>query len=103
MAHEASFTKALFFGVVPEDMIFPYPKLPLEEQHAVEALLDKVKRFVENEVDAVALDRDRTLPRSACARMRELGLFGLGAPREYGGKGLSSLAACRVIAELGAY
>lgn len=99
---EASFCKALFFGVVAEDLIFPFPQLSADEFQKTHELVAKVRRFGDQEVDPARIDREARVDEQTLTRMRELGLFGLAVPPEYGGRGSSRLAACRVISELSA-
>lgn len=99
---EQSFCKALFFGVVAEDLIFPFPQLGDEALGATHELCSQVRRFADGEVDSAAIDRDGGLEPRYLGRLRELGLFGLSAPKELGGAGLPRLAAARVHSELSA-
>ncbi len=62
-----------------------------------------VRDFVENEVDPVAAEieeRDE-IPAQVIEKAREMGLFGLSIPSEYGGAGLDMLGKCLVFEELG--
>jgi len=56
-----------------------------EPEH--DAFRAEVRRFVENELDPYADEWDRAgrIPRSVFARVGAAGLFGLSAPKEYGG------------------
>lgn len=69
----------------------------------LQALIEGVRRFVDGrlipaEVDIAARD---DIPAEIIAEMRDLGLFGLSAPEEYGGLGLSMEDEVRVMLELG--
>jgi acyl-CoA dehydrogenase family protein 9 len=99
---EQSFTKALFFGVVAEDLVFPFPQLAPEERREAQELVDRVRRFIESEVDSASIDRDGRIDARVLERMRELGLFGLTVPTIHGGKGLSTMAFSRVVGEIAA-
>src|SRR5215510_8753287 len=100
MAIEQSFAKALFFGIVAEDLIFPYPQLSPDEKQTTHALVDRVKKLLENDSDPAAIDRDGRLEPRLIERLRELDLFGLWIPAVYGGRGFSTVAFARVIAEI---
>src|SRR5256885_770017 len=67
-------------------------------------LVDTVRRFVEREVVPVAseLEHADEYPAEIVDGMRELGLFGVTIPEEYGGLGLDLLTYCEVIEELSA-
>ena len=69
----------------------------------MQQLLDTVRKFVRNTLvpleEQVSIE-DR-IPDELVDEMRELGLFGLTVPTEYGGLGLSTEEECRVVLELG--
>jgi butyryl-CoA dehydrogenase len=69
-----------------------------------EELVATVRRFVERDVVPVASDLEHAdeYPASIVATMRELGLFGVTIPEEYGGLGLDLVTYCGVIEELAA-
>jgi acyl-CoA dehydrogenase family protein 9 len=96
---EESFAKSLFFGVLAEPLVFPYPTLGRAETDAVLGKMDEVRRAF----DARPTERDVSSPdlggdgRRALAQM---GAFGLGIPKQYGGAGMSASAATRVLSEV---
>lgn len=102
MSEEQSFMKAAFFGVVAEELIFPFPALSREEKDGLRALLEQLRRFLDAEVDSAAIDRNREISDRVLGELRELGLYGLGVPEQYGGTGLGQTAHARVIQELAA-
>jgi acyl-CoA dehydrogenase len=65
-------------------------------------ILDKVSRFVEEELEPISLQVERTgeIPAEIVEKMRGLGLFGLSIPKDYGGLGLSTLKEIKVYEEL---
>ena len=65
-------------------------------------IIDNVRRFVAREVipHAAALERADEFPVRIVEQMRELGLFGVTIPEEYGGLGLDLLTYIGVIEEL---
>jgi len=97
---EASFAKSLFYGVIAEDSIVPYPAIPRVEQDRALALLDKTRRLCEREVDSRAIDERGAIPEPVFAGFRELGLFGLSIPQGHGGAGFSVTAQARVVEEI---
>lgn len=69
----------------------------------LQQLIAAVQRFVEERLiplEAQVAEEDR-IPDDVIAEMRELGLFGLTIPEEYGGLGLNTEEECRVVLELG--
>ncbi len=98
-----SFMRSLFEGHIEEDLVHPYPTLPAEERENLGMLVDSLRRFAADRIDARAIDEAEELPREVIAGMAELGLFGITIPEEYGGFGLSLPSYGRVMAELAAH
>ena len=65
-------------------------------------IIETVRKFVQREVIPVAADLERTdtFPTAIVEQMKELGLFGVTIPEEYGGLGLDLLTYIGVIEEL---
>src|SRR5512140_2920979 len=61
-----------------------------------------LKKFVEKELDPISeqVEEEDRIPEHIVGRMRNLGLFGLAIPEEYGGFGMSILGQCIVVEEL---
>jgi acyl-CoA dehydrogenase family protein 9 len=95
-----SFFKSLFSGLVLDELVFPYPFMNKEEQENLRLILDTVRKFSENYVDSAKFDRDEKFPEDVLNGMKELGLFGLVIPEEYGGFGLSTTAYVRILEEV---
>ncbi len=100
---EQSFMKALFHGVIAEELIFPFPEPGADEGDSIRMVLDSVRKFMGARVDPARIDREHKLPPEVLAGARELGLFGLSIAQEYGGLGLSTLAYTRVMEEVSAH
>jgi acyl-CoA dehydrogenase family protein 9 len=95
------FVKSLFFGLVSEDLAFPYPHC--EDADAADSLrlfLDSIRRFGESHIDSRRIDETSTIPEEVFEGLRRLGLFGMGVPEDYGGTGLNQKMFCRVMQEL---
>ncbi|MGD8290991.1 MAG: acyl-CoA dehydrogenase family protein [Desulfobacterales bacterium] len=73
-------------------------QIPGEEQE----IRDRVKQFVEEELEPISLqvEEEGQIPPKIVDRMRDLGLFGLSIPKDYGGLGLSTLGEILVYEEL---
>ena len=68
----------------------------------IRLMLDTVRRFVRQDLEPISQkveDEDR-IPDAVVQTMRELGLFGLSIPEDYGGLGLGVLGECLVYEEL---
>jgi alkylation response protein AidB-like acyl-CoA dehydrogenase len=76
--------------------------MDLEIASSERAILDTVRRFVDREVRPVArrLEHADEYPTALVARMRELGLFGMGVPVSHGGLALPTVTYARVFEEL---
>ena len=63
---------------------------------------DRIKKFVHEELNPISLQVEKSgeIPEVIVDKMRELGLFGLSIPEEYGGLGLSTLGEILVYEEL---
>ena len=63
---------------------------------------DTIKKFVTEELDPISLQVETSgeIPEVIVEKMREMGLFGLSIPKEYGGLGLSTLGEILVYEEL---
>lgn len=97
---EQSFMKAVFHGVIAEDMIFPFPETPKDERENVVLMLDSIRRYFAANVDPAKIDREHAIPESVLTGLKELGLFGLQIGTEYDGIGLSTHSYLRVMQEV---
>lgn len=97
---EQSFMKALFHGVVAEDVIFPYPEMLAEDRESTSLILDSIRRFFAAKVDSARIDREQAIPPEVMQGMKDLGLMGLQIPTEFGGAGLRTMAYARVMQEI---
>ena len=66
-----------------------------------DAIVKAVREFVEQEVYPVAeeLEHRDEFPEKIVEQMREMGLFGLTVPEEFGGAGMDLLTYALVVAE----
>jgi acyl-CoA dehydrogenase len=76
--------------------------LPLDPE-TFDALLESVRRYVSERLRPLEaqVERDDEVPTDVVREMREMGLFGLSIPEEYGGLGLSMSEEVRVALEFG--
>ena len=77
--------------------------MPLDPE-TFDALLSSIRRYVAVRLRPLEekVDREDEVPAEIVAEMREMGLFGLSIPEEYGGLGLTMAEEVRVALELGA-
>lgn len=76
--------------------------MPLDTE-TFEALLGTVRRFVEERLRPLEaqVDREDAVPEEVVQEMRDMGLFGLSIPEEYGGLNLTMSEEVRVAFEFG--
>jgi acyl-CoA dehydrogenase len=76
--------------------------VPLDPE-SFDLLLSTVRRFVAERLRPLEerVDREDEVPEEVVAEMREMGLFGLSIPEDYGGLGLTMGEEVRVALELG--
>jgi acyl-CoA dehydrogenase len=69
----------------------------------VRLLCDEVRRFIRDEVDPRSrwIEENDAMPPELVQMAREMGLFGLTIPEEYGGSGLDLAGKCAVEEEMG--
>lgn len=94
---QPSFVGELFMGRLTADLIFPFPTQSDEDRAAGDAVLVKLKKFLEEKVDADAIDRKKDIPKSVLTGLAKMGLFGIKLPQEYGGLGMSQVNYNRIV------
>lgn len=69
----------------------------------IEFLRQNVRKFVKEEVEPVAMEIEEKneIPEKIVEQSKEMGLFSLGIPEEYGGLGLDMVGKCAIYEELG--
>uniref|UniRef100_A0A8D0A8I7 Acyl-CoA dehydrogenase family, member 9 n=1 Tax=Sander lucioperca TaxID=283035 RepID=A0A8D0A8I7_SANLU len=76
--------------------VFPYPEIGNEEAEEISQLVAPVEKFFNEEVDSAKIDREAKIPPETLNGLKELGLFGIMVPEEYGGLGLSNTMYARL-------
>src|SRR6187399_2289461 len=95
------FAKGLFQGHFVSDWVMPYPRIPEEQQGELNQTLAELRKFLNEDLDAAEIDRQADIPRSVIDGLGHVGVLGLTAPREYGGRGFSQMANCKILEEIG--
>lgn len=95
------FAKGLFFGQFNSSLVFPYPQLAQGEREPVKQAMAEVQRFVDEELDPIAIDREADIPPKTIAGLGRLGVLGMTAPVEQGGRGFSQLAYTKIMEIIG--
>ena len=90
--------KALFCGEIIRGAFWPFPRMGREQSDILDMVIESVDRFLADKQDDFReWDRTGKQPEEFITELRELGLFGLIIPEEYGGIGLSNAGYSRVL------
>lgn len=98
---QLGFAKSLFFGEFKSSLVFPYPQLDPEESKELEESLKELRHFADEQIDSDAIDRNADIPRHVIDGLGKLGVMGMTAPKEFGGRGFSQMAYCKIMEEIG--
>jgi acyl-CoA dehydrogenase len=77
--------------------------MELELPENVRLMRETVRRFIKNELEPISqqVEEEGKIPESIVQKMRDIGLFGLAIPEEYGGMGANTLGLCVLNEEFG--
>ena len=95
------FAKGLFQGHFVSDWVMPYPRIPEAQQSELDDTLRELRQFLDEHLDVAEIDRQADIPRSVIDGLGRIGVLGMTAPKEYGGRGFSQMANCKVLEEIG--
>jgi alkylation response protein AidB-like acyl-CoA dehydrogenase len=97
---DESAARQLFFGNILEQNLFPYPRMRERDREMLGAMTDAIDQFLgERSADLKRYDREAEQPAEFIQALRDMGLFGLIIPEEYGGMALSNGAYARVLGQ----
>jgi alkylation response protein AidB-like acyl-CoA dehydrogenase len=85
-----SFVGDLFLGKLNLDIIHPFPEQPPADKAEADSFLIRLERFLAENVDAEAIDRNGEYDYGLFDGLTELGAWGMKIPKEYGGLGFSA-------------
>jgi len=95
------FAKGLFQGHFVADWVLPYPRIPAAQQTQLDKSLAELREFLDDKLDPVAIDRQAEIPREVIDGLGRVGVLGMTAPGDYGGRGFTQMANCKVLEEIG--
>ncbi len=84
-----SFVRQLFDGRFRLELIHPYPRQTPEDLAKAKPFMERLERFMRENVDSDAIDAAGKIPEEVIDGLRDIGAFGIKIPEEYGGLGLS--------------
>ena len=96
------FAKGLFLGRFVADWAMPYPRSRRRNRRNSTSRWRKSGDFLDEHLDPVAIDRNADIPRDIIDGLAKTGVLGMTAPKEFGGRGFSQRAYCKVLEEIGA-
>ena len=96
------FAKGLFLGKFVADWAMPYPRASAAQQKELDQSLAEVRQFLDAELDPAEIDRKEDIPPRLIEGLARTGVLGMTAPKEYGGRGFTQMAYCKILEEIGA-
>ena len=79
----------------------PYPKFSPAQQADVDRALAELRQFLDSDFDPEDIDRKADIPRHVIDGLGRVGVLGMTAPKEVGGRGFSQMQYCKVLEEIG--
>ena len=69
----------------------------------IQQLKQGIRDFIDNEVEphAILIEETDEIPQDILEKSKEMGLFALSIPEEYGGLGIGMVGKCAVLEEVG--
>src|SRR5437868_5712487 len=99
-----SFMRSLCMGEIEQDVITPFPKMKASEKEMLTGIFSSLESWLKNrDGDFRKWDRAGELPPEFIQEMRDLGMFSLIVPEDFGGLGLSSTGYSRMLQQLSKY
>src|SRR6266516_5329846 len=98
-----SFAGGLFMGQFGLDAVHPFPSQKPEDRDQGDAFLQRLERFLREQVDPDEIDRTGEIPSGTIKELAAMGAFGIKISPGYGGLGLSQTNYCRAAILLGSY
>src|SRR5437016_8989811 len=85
------------------DVVHPFPSQKPEDRDQGDAFLQRLERFLREQVDPDEIDRTGEIPPGTIRELAAMGAFGIKISPDYGGLGLSQTNYCRAAIMLGSY
>jgi alkylation response protein AidB-like acyl-CoA dehydrogenase len=100
---KAGFAKELYFGRFAAEAIIPYPQRSPDEKAKGDAFVAEVRRFLDEHLDAAAVDREADIPPDVIRGLGRIGVLGATVSPAHGGLGLSQQNYCRAMEAIGGH
>jgi alkylation response protein AidB-like acyl-CoA dehydrogenase len=95
-----SFAKGLYAGIFDAKRVFPFPEPTAEQQKALDEYNAKLNAWMDENLDADAIDRNVEIPDSVVKGLGELGLLSCTIEKEYGGIEFTQHQYCKAVEEV---
>lgn len=93
--------KGFFIGKIREEAFSPYPIIPESDAETIRMVTESIRQFMAPHIeDYRHFDVEGKQPDEYINQLKELGLFGLIIPEEFGGLEISSRGYARVVEEM---
>jgi hypothetical protein len=98
-----SFSSNMFNGAFSFDLLYPFPEQNSEDERIGSAYVQKISKFLQDNLDPDEVDRKREIPEVVIKGLIDMGAFALKIPKEYGGLGFSQTNYTRIIMNVASY
>ena len=99
-----SFMRSLCMGIIEQEVILPFPKISSDEKETLKSIFSTIQPWLtQHQASFRKWDREGELPATFIQEMRDMGLFSLVIPEEFGGLGLSNSGYSRMVQEVSKY
>src|SRR5918996_1868412 len=95
------FAKGLFQGHFVSDWVMPYPRIPEAQQGELDQTLAELRKFLDEDLDPAEIDRQADIPRSVIDGLGRIGVLGITAPKEDGGRGFLQMGHRKMVGKIG--
>jgi len=99
----ASFGGELFLGRFRPKMLSPFPGQSEDEKAIGDEMVAKVSAFLSENLDPDRVDETREIPADVIQGLKDLGVFRMKIPAQYGGLGFSQVNYNRVMMAISSY
>lgn len=99
-----SIIENFFFGEIDEKILFPFPTFSEDQKAMAKEMCDAFSKYANDEkIDFAKMDEEAKMPDEIYQSLKDLGLYGLGVPEEFGGMNLDYTLYSRVFAQVASF
>lgn len=90
------FAKNICLGKLNKSDVFPYPEISYEDYTELNQLCEPIEKYFDDKVDSKKIDIEAKIDPETLQGLKDLGLFGMQIPEEYGGLNLNNTKYARI-------